>query len=81
MVKIHEVLESFFIKFLDSKLSCYFLGGHAQNRTGIEGFAILCVTIPPRGPFYEQKIIESILCFISNYYMFKQNAKFKLQPH
>ena len=24
-------------------------GGHAQNRTGIEGFAILCVTIPPRG--------------------------------
>ena len=26
-----------------------FIGGHAQNRTGIEGFAILCVTIPPRG--------------------------------
>ena len=24
-------------------------GGHAQNRTGIKGFAILCVTIPPRG--------------------------------
>ena len=24
-------------------------GGHAQNRTGIQGFAILCVTIPPRG--------------------------------
>ena len=26
-----------------------FTGGHAQNRTGIKGFAILCVTIPPRG--------------------------------
>ena len=26
-----------------------FFGGHAQNRTGIQGFAILCVTIPPRG--------------------------------
>ena len=26
-----------------------FFGGHAQNRTGIKGFAILCVTIPPRG--------------------------------
>ena len=26
-----------------------FFGGHAQNRTGVEGFAILCVTIPPRG--------------------------------
>ena len=24
----------------------YFDGGHAQNRTGIQGFAILCVTIP-----------------------------------
>ena len=25
-------------------------GGNAQNRTGIQGFAILCVTIPPRCP-------------------------------
>jgi hypothetical protein len=24
-------------------------GGLARNRTGIEGFAVLCVTIPPRG--------------------------------
>ena len=29
-------------------------GGHAQNRTGIEGFAILCVTIPPRGQIYNK---------------------------
>ena len=25
------------------------IGGLARNRTGIEGFAVLCVTIPPRG--------------------------------
>src|SRR5437660_930372 len=25
------------------------VGGLARNRTGIEGFAVLCVTIPPRG--------------------------------
>ena len=37
--------------FFDSQLSSYFFGGHAQNRTGMEGFAILCVTIPPRGRF------------------------------
>ena len=24
-------------------------GGHAQNRTGIQGFAILWITILPRG--------------------------------
>jgi hypothetical protein len=24
-------------------------GGLAQNRTGMQGFAILCVTTPPRG--------------------------------
>jgi hypothetical protein len=24
-------------------------GGLARNRTGIEGFAVLCVTTPPRG--------------------------------
>ena len=24
-------------------------GGHDRNRTGIQGFAVLCVTIPPRG--------------------------------
>ena len=24
-------------------------GGHARNRTGMQGFAVLCVTIPPRG--------------------------------
>jgi hypothetical protein len=31
------------------KKTTAFFGGHAQNRTGIKGFAILCVTIPPRG--------------------------------
>ena len=24
-------------------------GGRARNRTGMQGFAVLCVTIPPRG--------------------------------
>ncbi len=24
-------------------------GGHARNRTGVQGFAVLCVTTPPRG--------------------------------
>ena len=24
-------------------------GGHARNRTGVHGFAIRCVTTPPRG--------------------------------
>ena len=37
--------------------SCYGLpvfagefGGHARNRTGVRGFAVRCVTTPPRGP-------------------------------
>jgi hypothetical protein len=25
-------------------------GGHARNRTGVRGFAVRCVTTPPRGP-------------------------------
>ena len=25
-------------------------GGLARNRTGVQGFAVLCVTTPPRGP-------------------------------
>lgn len=24
-------------------------GGLARNRTGLQGFAVLCVTVPPRG--------------------------------
>ena len=24
-------------------------GGHARNRTGVRGFAVRCVTTPPRG--------------------------------
>ena len=28
-------------------------GGLARNRTGVQGFAVLCVTTPPRGrPFF-----------------------------
>lgn len=26
------------------------IGGLARNRTGVQGFAVLCVTTPPRGP-------------------------------
>ena len=46
---------------------CLFLlyGGHVQNRTGIKGFAILCVTIPPRGQkFANNKLFKSFICFI-----------------
>lgn len=25
------------------------IGGLARNRTGVQGFAVLCVTTPPRG--------------------------------
>ena len=25
------------------------IGGHARNRTGVHGFAVRCVTTPPRG--------------------------------
>jgi hypothetical protein len=28
---------------------CKEIGGHARNRTGVQGFAVLCVTTPPRG--------------------------------
>jgi hypothetical protein len=34
-------------------------GGHDRNRTGIQGFAVLCVTIPPRGQI--MKLISSII--------------------
>ena len=27
----------------------FLIGGLAQNRTGVQGFAVLCVTTPPRG--------------------------------
>ena len=40
--------------FYRSFMFSYAFGGHAQNRTGIKGFAILCVTIPPRGQFYNK---------------------------
>ena len=33
--------------FFEVKTTLFF-GGNARNRTGIQGFAILCVTIPPR---------------------------------
>ena len=34
---------------LRSAYNLLIYGGLARNRTGIEGFAVLCVTIPPRG--------------------------------
>ena len=36
-------------------------GGHDRNRTGIQGFAVLCVTIPPRG-----QIMSFITSIIKN---------------
>jgi hypothetical protein len=34
-------------------------GGHARNRTGVQGFAVLCVTTPPRGrPFRRRADVE-----------------------
>ena len=35
------------LTFFKTYLNTFF-GGNARNRTGIQGFAILCVTIPPR---------------------------------
>ena len=32
------------------------IGGLARNRTGVQGFAVLCVTTPPRGHPY---VVES----------------------
>ena len=28
-------------------------GGHGRNRTGVHGFAVRCVTTPPRGQYWE----------------------------
>ena len=28
-------------------------GGHGRNRTGVHGFAVRCVTTPPRGQYGE----------------------------
>ena len=39
----------------------YFDGGHAQNRTGIQGFAILCVTIPPRGQSIHKAYLKHLI--------------------
>ncbi len=30
-------------------------GGHGRNRTGVHGFAVRCVTTPPRGHFFKAK--------------------------
>ena len=38
-----------------------FFGGHAQNRTGMQGFAILCVTIPPRGQLALPRSSRSVI--------------------
>jgi hypothetical protein len=40
-------------------------GGLAQNRTGMQGFAVLCVTIPPRGLFAAAGGLIA-LCFTSD---------------
>ena len=32
------------------ELTGFLSGGHARNRTGVRGFAVRCVTTPPRGP-------------------------------
>ena len=38
-------------------------GGHDRNRTGIQGFAVLCVTIPPRGHTFSKVIsLISLTC-------------------
>ncbi len=37
----------------------HFNGGHARNRTGVRGFAVRCVTTPPRGPWHSPNTIGS----------------------
>ena len=39
-------------QYIENNATVLNFGGHAPNRTGMEGFAILCVTIPPRGQNY-----------------------------
>ncbi len=36
-------------KIGDKSIPCGVNGGHARNRTGVRGFAVRCVTTPPRG--------------------------------
>ena len=36
-------------------------GGHARNRTGVYGFAVRCVTTPPRGPSLERYVRDPSL--------------------
>ena len=47
-------------------------GGHDRNRTGIQGFAVLCVTIPPRGLRYSQNHdtdhVFNLILLLSNKY-------------
>src|SRR5262245_13268277 len=31
-------------------------GGHGRNRTGVHGFAVRCVTTPPRGQFWKKGV-------------------------
>src|SRR5262245_41905765 len=33
-----------------------FVGGHGRNRTGVHGFAVRCVTTPPRGQLIEEGV-------------------------
>ena len=35
------------VQVIDYKWKCF--GGLTRNRTGVQGFAVLCVTTPPRG--------------------------------
>ena len=44
----HEAWAAFVRRTL-AKLRRRGSGGHARNRTGVQGFAVLCVTTPPRG--------------------------------
>src|SRR5262249_4334032 len=35
-------------------------GGHGRNRTGVHGFAVRCVTTPPRGQFWKRRLVPCL---------------------
>ena len=59
----HKNIEDRIYKYWEKNKTTNFFGGHAQNRTGIKGFAILCVTIPPRGLKLHKKLFKSFIYF------------------
>jgi hypothetical protein len=48
-MKSVEISSTDFVFFFDDQ--SFGGGGHGRNRTGVHGFAVRCVTTPPRGHY------------------------------